>query len=321
MPPGQPHDGSMRTGRAAPWGVALVAVVGGCIGDHEAPQIVHFTPDDDLDARGLGLVSVAVEYTDESDVTTQVLVDGDDVGLASPQCGEHSCIADFTLPTDGYTPGYHELSLLLRDDAGNHTASEVHEVWLDDVLEVTAMRVTNIVDDAGTLEIEVYAFDETDQLIGCAGSRHGLAGVDASDTDYTVEADLIDMQSISFATRDVGAKKFRLEVWEDDDDPVCPVVPDPLYNDVLGKSPLRSVDEWRALTGPESFGQVVKLETAWVRDLTMRYVDPGDPDPPPDPIIDWGNGGGGGCSSTRGGGLVLALAALGLVTRSRRARR
>jgi MYXO-CTERM domain-containing protein len=152
-------------------------------------------------------------------------------------------------------------------------------------------------------------------MIGCAGSRHGLATVDNAGIEYDTQAVLITPDRLAFGTLDAGAAPFRLEVWEDDDTPVCPDPLDPMLNDLVGKSPMLTVDQWR-MTPLSTFGDVTKLGVAWGR--TLEQGESADPPPlTPDPF----SNGGTGCQSTRGSiGALWLVGLAALVTRRRRRR-
>lgn len=297
------------------WWVALMLV--GCFGDHDPPELIEFKPSDGVDLRGIGEVTVLATYRDDSDVTTRVFVDSTFVGTADRTCGDNeadACHAEFLWSTLEFPPGPHDLTIALEDDAGNVT-TRTHVVELDDVLTVTGMRVANIVDESGTLEIEVYAFDDANTLIGCAGSRHGLATVDNAGIEYMTEAVLITLEGYAFGTAATAGNKFRLEVWEDDDDPVCPAFPEPTGNDLVGRSPSYTADEWRA-NSLTMFDNVTKLGVEWARPLEL-FEDPDPPPPDPPPLFD--PGGGSGCQVGSGRTCWLALAGVfGLAVRRRR---
>jgi hypothetical protein len=242
-----------------------------------------------------------------------LFVDAELVATAETRCGEKSCQADFVWSTLDFAPGPHDMSLSLEDAAGNVTAA-TRQVRFDDVLTITSMRVSNIVDDSGTLEIEVYAFDATNTMIGCAGSRHGLATVDNAGIVYDTQAVLITPDRLAFGTLDAGAA-FRLEVWEDDDAPVCPEPLDPALNDLVGKSPMLTVDQWRT-TPLSTFDDVTRFGVAWGRTLEQGETA----DPPlltPDPY----SNGGTGCHATRGtSGALWIVDLVGVLVRRRRSR-
>lgn len=292
----------------------ILLALAGCIGDSEPPELLELSPADAADLRGVGTVNVRVVFRDESPVTARFFVGPTFVGTERPSCGEKACTVEVTWSTFDFPPGAHDLIAVLEDEAGNVT-TRAHQVWLDDVLEVTAMRVINILDESGTLEIEVYAYDEADTMIGCAGSRHGLGIVDSPGLDYSTHAVLITPNSEAFATREVGSGRFRLEVWEDDDGPVCPTPLDPLGNDFVGRSGAFTVDEWRGMP-TTAFDRVTNIGLQWSRPLTETT----DVDPDVPSNNSWGGDSGGGCQTSRAPAVgMLGLAAvLGIVRRRRR---
>lgn len=109
-------------------------------------------------------------------------------------------------------------------------------------------------DDSGTPEIEVYLFDADNDLLGCAGTKQGLGQVDQAGIVYDLDAPLINHDH-EYGI-EIGGDALRFEVWEDDDDPVCPVYPDRMLNDVLGISPTLSISKWTAVEGGMQFGSV-----------------------------------------------------------------
>ena len=291
----------------------ILFLVAAC--DTEPPQIVAFTPDDGEDLRGIRFVSVTADYTDESPTKARLYVDGHEVARPTPECAEERCTIDTRWDTAELAIGTYQLALELEDDAGN-VARESHEVVIDDVLEIVSMRVANIDDGLGPLEIEVYAFDDaTDELVGCAGSRQNLGPVDYVDYTYALDAILIRPDQALLATSDFADRRIRLEVWEDDDDPVCPTIPNPIGNDLVGVSEAHTKTEWAGTSATSSFGEVTQLEVVWSRRLTSGEAPGTDiPDPGPDPF-DFGADGGG-CSTTGGSSPWLAFALL-LVLRRR----
>jgi hypothetical protein len=295
--------------------LALCAMLAAC--DFSAPEVTQFTPDDNAKLVGIGLVDIHVEFTDSSETTARLVEDGRELDELSVDCNDDTCTADGVWDNRGLEAGAHQIGVTLEDSHGN-VSHAVHEVALQDVLEVTSLRVTNEVDDYGGLEIEVYAFSDSD-LVGCAGSRQNLDIVDDSDVTYTTSAILIEPDGKLLTHDDMGSRAFRLEVWEDDDAPVCPVVPNPAANDVLGASTAHTADEW-ANAGAQTFGQVVELDVAWARPLRT------DEEPGTDtPTGDWDNGwdndwGGGGAGCAAGGSpgwALLLLVTLGLPSRYR----
>lgn len=291
--------------------ILACAVVAAC--DSDPPVLQKFTPETNDPMLGIGYANVHVQYSDESDVTVTLLADGHEVEQLAPMCsGGNVCTADTIWDNTALPAGVHMLGIKLEDSHGNTTKSE-HALDLQDVLDITSMRVTNIVDQSGALEIEAYAFtdDSGTNLIGCAGSRQRLDIVDYADTTYQTEAILIDPAMALLSANEMGAQRYRIEVWEDDDPPVCPTIPDPAGNDLLGASPAYTVDEWRQME-KVTFGKVTELGTAWTRPLHTGET-PGTTDPTHD-----FNGFGGGCSSGRPTGFGALLGVLALVTRRRR---
>ena len=269
--------------------LALCAMVAAC--DFSAPEVTQFTPDDNAQLVGIGLVDIHVEFTDSSETTARLVEDGHELDELSVECTDDTCTADGVWDNRGLPAGTHQVGVRLEDSHGN-VSHAVHEVALQDVLEVTSLRVTNEVDDYGGLEIEVYAFSDSD-LVGCAGSCQNLDIVDAANVTYTTSAILIEPDGKLLTHDDMGTRAFRLEVWEDDDAPVCPVVPNPAANDVLGESAARTADEW-ANAGAQSFGQVVELDVAWARPLSTD--EPAGTDTPTGDWDGWDSPGGGGCA-------------------------
>jgi len=295
------------------WWIALL--LAGCLGDNDPPELLDLQPADGTDLRGVGDVTSWAIYNDENDVEARLFVDGELVATGETRCGKSSCQADFVWSTLDFAPGPHDLILSLEDEAGNVT-TEQRQVFFDDVLTVTSMRVANIVDDSGTLEIEVYAFDGMNRMIGCAGSRHGLATVDNAGIEYNdLNAVLITLDRLAFGTLDTQGVPFRLEVWEDDDAPVCPEPLDPALKDLVGKSPLPTAEQWR-MTPLSSFDDVTKLGVQWGRTLTQGET--ADPPPlSPDPF----SNGGTGCQSTRSSsGLLWLVGLCAVLVRRRRLR-
>ena len=307
--------GAMRT---LSWFASLglvAALGGGCVGDEDPPVLVGMTPEDGVDARGARAFRVALAYTDESPVDVAIQIDGEDVAAPESQCDDEQCTTQTDIVTTGLAIGDHQLTVILEDAAGNTTREE-RTFSVDDILTVTSLRVTGETDGAGPLELEAYAYTEAGMLIGCAGSRHGLTNADYSDVSYTVDASLINMMGDKLATLDLATTRFRLEVWEDDDDPVCPVEPSELANTRIGASAAYTAEEWRSLAMPLSFGRVTELSVEWTRDLPSPPGKDMAPPPEDDPW-DWGKDGGG-CATTGGSGAGLAAALAGLLARRRR---
>ncbi len=289
--------------------LAIVALAAGC--DMSPPEVIDLTPEAGSEIRGVRVVPIQVVFSDDSDVTVHLLVDGFEIGKRRIPCGANRCGAEMLWDTVDADIGTHEIELVLID-ANDNVTHETRSLWVDDVLKVTDIEVTGEVDESGTLEIEVYAFDDrTGDLLGCSGSRQGLAVVDASDIDYPITSLWINPAGYALDTRDVTGKPIRFEVWEDDDDPVCPAVPSMLGNNLIGTSDPYTVDEIRDMDGPMAFGRVTRLEVQWLRDLDR---DAGMFDPPPP---DTNGDGDPGCSATRAGSLWPLWFALALLVRTR----
>lgn len=271
--------------------------------DSSGPEVHDFTPRENQAVRGMRTIPVDIAFSDESTpVTVKLALDGTKHEDARVECEEERCVAYGDIPTAGLAIGNHTLEATLEDDAGNTTRVK-HAVWIDDVLEVRAIQV-GAVPESGALEIEVYLFDDaTGELLGCSGSRHGLNVVNAPDTTYDdLRALFINPQSLALITRDLADRDLRVEVWEDDDDPVCPVVPAALGNNLVGMSePVAGADLGGA--EPMAFPQVPMLQLQWTRDLA---TDPGPSEYPDDPggnQLDLA----GGCAASSPG-LLVALA-------------
>lgn len=234
----------------------------------DTPELVDVSPEDHADLLGVGSVDVRIAVLERGEATATLAVDGVEVGTAtSGECRGSGC--ELVVPWDSSTVeiGEHELALTVTDAHG-HTTSDVRTVQIDDLVEVTGLEVTGIVDDSGTLEIEVYVFDDaTNQLLGCAGSAHGLGPVDASDVPYAVEAQLVDRSGFPLHAAQLGTGALRFEVWEDDDDPVCPTLFNPNANDFIGAAPARELAAWKADPTATGFGGVTELSVLVGRPL------------------------------------------------------
>jgi hypothetical protein len=274
------------------------------------------TPRDGADRTGVQSISVDVTYRDTSHVTTRVFIGAELIGSADRSCRDGECTGHLDWDTTTWPPGYHDLTVALEDAAGNIT-HVTNEILVDDVLSINAMEIANVF-DGGSLEIEVYAFDESRTMLGCAGSRHGLNIVDNSAITYAPTATLITTDSRAFGTLAAAGGRFALEVWEDDDEPVCPAPLAEQYNDLVAATPYMRVDEWRTVP-TLSYTNVPLLGTTWGRPLREgEIVDP--PLPRPDPWFD-GDASNGGCSA--GGpasGLFVVAGFLPLIRRRRRLR-
>jgi hypothetical protein len=301
--------------------VPCLLLLVGCA-DSTPPEILAFTPSIDADLRGAGMVHIRATVADENTITADVTVDGVSLGESrESSCEETGCEFKWEWDTTAAPAGAHEIVLVARD-ASDNGIHEVHPVLIDDLVTITEMRVTEPNDEI--LEIEVYMFvDATDELVGCAGSRQGLASVDEAGVRYPVEASLIDPDRFHMSPLALGDRPVRFEIWEDDDDPVCPSVPNASLNDLVAVTPARSASEWKA--APSIALPTAEVELVFDRPLSL-YDDAPPPtpeDPPytpdPDPIFD--GGGGAGCTAGGSAGLSLGVTVLGLLGIRRRRRR
>lgn len=291
--------------------LVVVAVVAAAGCDMTPPEVIELTPEAGLEVRGVRVVPIQVVFSDESDVTVHLLVDNFEIGQRKIPCADDRCGAEMLWDTVDSEVGTHEIELVLADEHGNVT-HVTRTLWIDDVLKVTDIQVTGEVDDSGTLELEVYAFDDlSGEMLGCSGSRQGLAPADASDVDYPITSLWINAAGYALDTRDLDGHAVRFEVWEDDDDPVCPTPPSMLGNNLVGTSEPLTIDEIRALDAPMQFGRVTRLGVEWLRDLER---DAGMFDPPQP---DYNYDGDPGCSTTRASSLWPLAFALALLVRTR----
>jgi hypothetical protein len=291
--------------------------VAACV-EHDPPNIERFAPSEGAELNGAGTVVVGTTVSDDSALRAELQVDGEVYGVIKRDGCSDGCTFQWLWDTSTTPAGDHELMLVIEDSHGNES-SDAHLVRVDDMITVKSIEVKNIVDESGTLEIEVYLVDDaTNQVYGCAGGRHGLSTVDASNVRYTVDATLVDR-----TIRPIGALSFErhaahIEVWEDDDDPICPEPLDPAGNDLVGKQPSPMMF---APSQMMAFDNVVSLEIAMGRPLRLEDTPPPKEQPPGT----GGFGAGGGCSTSGGAsGFVLVLLMLtsaGRLRVLRRARR
>lgn len=233
----------------------------------DMPEIASITPNHDADLAGFGLVKVEVGVIERGRATLKVDVDGVETATRdSNECNRaEGCPLTFMWDTTALPAGPHELHFTVTDDKGN-TVEDSRTVSLDDVVQITQLGVTGIVDeDTATLEMEVYAFDaDTNAFLGCAGSLHGLAIVDTAGQMYEVDAVLVkagsDPQTQRFLRgSELATRNIRFEVWEDDDFPTCPSALEPLGNDLVGISSVKSYEAWKDTTQSQVFGNVSGL--------------------------------------------------------------
>jgi hypothetical protein len=232
----------------------------------DTPEIVTAQPQDE-DLKGVGTVNVRLDVLERGPLTVDLEIDGTSVGTKSEEpCRNSGCSLFWPWDTRTLPAGPHVLHWTATDSHG-HKTEATHTVQLDDIIQVRAITVGNVVDDVAPLEIEVYAFDNmTGGMLGCAGSAHGLGGVDVGNTHYDVSATLVDSMGTLGASKAKNAVRF--EVWEDDDAPVCPTILNPQGNDLVGASSAKTMDEWKMTTAPVSFGNVPELQIAIGRPLT-----------------------------------------------------
>jgi MYXO-CTERM domain-containing protein len=299
--------------------LSVLAVLVGCA-DSTPPEIIVFTPSVDADLRGAGLVQIRATVADVDTITAEAVVDGVSLGeIQESSCEDSGCDFAWEWDSSDVPVGPHEIALVARD-ASDNGIREVHPVMIDDIVTITAMRVTEPNDEI--LEIEVYVFDKTDRLVGCAGSRQGLAAVDEAGVLYPVKASLIDRELFHMSPAALGDRPVRFEIWEDDDGPVCPTVPDPSGNDLVAASPHKPASEWK--TTASIVLRTAELRFEFERPLTLHDDAPQtipDDDPPytPDPPGPLFDRDGAGC--TAGGPAGLGLGLLGLFGIRRRRRR
>jgi hypothetical protein len=226
----------------------------------DVPEITNITPQEGEDLLGVGTLQIEVNVIERGEATIALEIDGIPVAdkTADNCIGARGCSLQYVWDTKLVPAGLHELHFTVVDNQGN-TAEDTRMVDLDDLIDVTSLQVTGQV-DSGTLEIEVYVFDDTtNQFLGCAGSAHGTGPVDASDVRYPISARLVSPTGDTLRGSDLDGRTIRFEVWEDDDDPVCPTPLDPNGNDLVGTSPAQTVTAWKATTQPTTFGSVTEL--------------------------------------------------------------
>jgi hypothetical protein len=225
----------------------------------DVPEFTVITPQEDEDLLGVGTVHVEVGVLERGTATIKLDIDGIEADTkTSDECASAvGCTLSYTWDTAALGAGLHELHVIATDNKGN-TVEDTRSVELDDTIDVSSLQVTGQT-DSGTLEIEVYVFDNmTNQFLGCAGTVAGLGPVDASGIRYAVDAQLIDTTGAPLHAQDLTAHAVRFEVWEDDDNPVCPSVLDPNGNDLVGASPAKSLATWKT-TPTTTFGNVTEL--------------------------------------------------------------
>lgn len=227
----------------------------------DKPELADITPVNGEDLVGVGIVDVRVAVRERGQATATLAIDGiTQAPKTSDECRRTACMFEWPWDTRDLPAGEHELEIVVSDGA-SHTVTDTRTVHIDDLVKVTSLQVTGI-SESPTMEIEVYLFDDTtNELLGCAGSAHGLVSVDAPDVHYNVDARLVNAAGSPLHAADIATRSLRFEVWEDDDIPVCPEPVSPAGNNLVGKSTGASLETWKARTTPAAFGMVVELGT------------------------------------------------------------
>lgn len=235
----------------------------------DKPRIATITPAENADLLGVGMATVQLTVRERGQATATLAIDGvTQPPRTSDECRTVACTFEWPWDTSDATAGEHTLEFVVSD-AQSHTVRETRTVFVDDAVKITSIQVTGI-SEAPTMEIEVYLFDDTtNELLGCAGSAHGLVGVDAPDIRYPVDARLISAAGTPLHGSDIASRTLRFEVWEDDDAPVCPTPISPAGNNLVGVSAGASYEAWKSRTTPAAFGMVVELGTLFGRPLSQ----------------------------------------------------
>ncbi len=235
----------------------------------DAPQIATITPPANADLLGVGMANIVVSVEERGRATATLAIDGvTQAPQTSDECRASACTFEWAWDTTSAESGMHELELAVSDTQG-HTVRDTRLVYVDDAVTITSIEVTGI-DEQPTMEIEVYLFDDvTNELLGCAGSAHGLVGVDHPDVRYAVDARLVSAAGTPLHGSDIESRTLRFEVWEDDDAPVCPTPISPAGNNLVARSAGASYEAWKTRQTPASFGMVVELGTLFGRPLVQ----------------------------------------------------
>ena len=233
----------------------------------DVPEFTMVSPQDEQ-LYGVGTVNVALDVVERGSVDVDLSIGGVSMGTRFNETCRLGCQLTWTWDTRTIPAADYQL-LFTAVDSNGHRTTTTRTVGIDDLVRVTALQVANITDGTPPLEIEVYAFDNvTGTQLGCAGSAHGLGGVDVSGTRYVVDVPLVNPSNNDMGARELGANAIRFEVWEDDDTPVCPSTLNPGGNNLVGASPARTLAQWKATPGPHAFGNVTELSLAFDRPLT-----------------------------------------------------
>ena len=233
----------------------------------DAPEVASLSPMDGEDLVGIGMLDIKLQVIERGATTIKLEIDGELVDTKERPTCKTGCALSWPWDTKPLVAGTHELKFTLSDSKG-HVVERISPVRVHDLVTITAMQLTNTVDDSGTLEIEVYVFDSvTNKLLGCVGTAGGMGPVDASDVRYNLNATLIDLNGETLGSLDLAAHPIRFEVWEDDDAPVCPTVFNPGGNDMVGVSAAKTIAQWKA-TPMSTFGNVTELRAVFDRPLS-----------------------------------------------------
>ncbi|MFT3698206.1 MAG: hypothetical protein QM831_34005 [Kofleriaceae bacterium] len=255
--------------------LALAVVLTGCV-DAKPPVIAGVTPGDNVIMKGIGTMDVEVDVRSDSPTVTGRL------GLPGMASDPVTCQSDEIcklvwtgIDTTQVPSGAQTLEIHLRDESGNILDAE-QAITFANAITVTKMEVTRESDDNAQLEMELYAFDDTNVQTGCAGSKQGLGPVDYSNIEYPLSATLIDEQGDTLTPDAFGDRPFHFEAWEDDDDPVCPSILNPSGNNFIAATPAYTADQWASVTAPISFGNVTVLQLSVGRPLayTIKATQP-----------------------------------------------
>lgn len=237
----------------------------------DAPELLEVFPTDELDIIGVGSLGIRLHVLERGSVTATVKVDGVVLDTqTSDQCRGAGCALVFGWDTSTITAGAHDVAFTVTDGHGA-AVQGTRTVRVDDLVRVTSLELApQFADESGTLEMEVYLFDNaTNALLGCAGTAQGMGPADAGGIRYALDARLITPSGLPLRAADLGNKQLRFELWEDDDSPVCPTLFNPNGNDFAGASPVRTRAQWETTPTAGSFGNVVDLAVLFDRPIML----------------------------------------------------